>query len=422
MCEGKKNMKLQKNKIAMAVLVASIPFAAVAAETPQAVQEKAVANSPAGDPTGASATVAAAASGALDATVLSDNNPFQTQAQGFDNTIAAGITGAPDGPFADGDDSDPEDPPAQSDVQRDRFDSANVFMNNGDAVSQRLIDLSPEQNPFKPQMQGGRDTVVDFARENVVGGINNGAGGAPGANTFWSDTSGNTAPPNGMKAGEDAFATLVDQGVFGAVNGVINLPTMAAGGETDPTAYAAAIQAIPTAVQTGVTAALFAFDNPNVAAADEPVVADGGVSDAILLTATGVVPGAADTCFFTSEVSAAGVELDFGTAESYLSASGKSAEATVTVLCGDKDDANKALRLSTTQVGESDAVTGAIGGEAAAFTLLADDAPLASFAKSDFESSNSIALSATYDKASAAGRKGGAVTFAADQFLYVRVD
>ncbi len=418
-------MKLQKSQIAIAVLLASLPFSAVAAEadTPQAVYNKLVANSPAGDPTGQGQTGVNAISGALEATVLSEQNPFEAQADGVDNAIAAGVAGAPDGPFAGGGDPDPEDPPvAQSDVQRDRFDSANVFMNNGDAVSQRLIDLSPDQNPIKSQMQGGRDTVVGFARDNVVEGINNGAGGSPGANTFWSQTDTNTTPPNGMKAGEDAFATLVDQGVFGVVNGVINLPAMAAGGETDPTAYATAIQAIPTAVQTGVTAALFAFENPNVASADDPVVADGGVSDAILLTATGMVPGAADTCFFTSAVSDAGVELNFGTAESYLSASGKSADATVTVLCGDKDDANKALRLSTAQVGQDDVVNGDIGGEEASFTLLAEDAPLASFAMTDFTSSNSIALSATYDKASAAGRKGGLVSFAANQYLYVRVD
>jgi hypothetical protein len=415
-------MELQRTQIAMAILLASLPLSAVAADadTPQAIHDKLVANSPAGDPTGQGQTGVDTINTVVEATVLSEQNPFESQADGLDNAIAAGVAGAPDGPLAGGSDPDP-DAPEQSDVQRDRFDSANVFMDNGDAVSQRLIDLSPEQNPIKSQMQGGRDTVVDFARSNIVDGINNGAGGSPGANTFWSQTDTNTTPPNGMKAGEDAFATLVDQGVFGAVNGVINLPAMAAGGETNPEAYAAAVQAIPTALQTGATAALFAFENPNITTED-PVVADGGVADAILLTATGVVPGAADTCFFTAEVSDAGVELDFGSAASFLDSSGKSAEAQITVLCGDKDDANKALRLSTAPVGDSDVVSGSIGGETTSFTLLAEDAPLASFSKTDFQSSNNVNLSATYDKSSTAGRKGGLVAFAADQYLYVRVE
>lgn len=418
-------MTHKKSPLAIAVLLASLPLAAVAVEpnepdAPQAVHDKTVANSPVGDPSGGQAQTVVDTANIPVGFLVAEDAPFGAPQpfQLADDGIAEGVAGAPDGPFAE--DSDPGEEPPRSDVKRDRFDSANVFMDNGDAVSNRLIGLSPDENPIKGQMQEGRDTVVGFARDNIVGGINNGAGAVPGANFFWSQTTTNTTPPNGMKAGEDAFATFVDQGVFGAVNGVINLPEMAAGGETEPTAYQAAIVAIPTAVQIGANAALFAFDNPE--APDAPVVADGGVSDAILLTASGTVPGAADTCFFESAVASAGVNLDFDTQDSYLEAAGASADATISVLCGDKDDANKALRLSTAAVGNNDQVGGTIGGEDTTFTLLAEGAPLAAFALSDFEASNEIALSATYDKASTAGRKGGLVAFNANQFLYVRVE
>ncbi|MES3040657.1 MAG: hypothetical protein V4730_05795 [Pseudomonadota bacterium] len=394
------------------------------ADTPQAAYEKLTSTSPVGDPTEQGQTPVNAVNTVAEATILMapPPGPLSTFPQPFqqgDDMLAGVVSGLPGG----GGGTPPPAKP-QSDVGRDRLDTPNVIQANGAAVSTRLINEIPAQAPaqIRDNAPTGQSAILGVSQQ-VVDGFND------GANPFFAQSTGLTAPPTQMKAGEDAFATFIDQGAFGVVNGVITVAALvsdAAQSQTPPSPVAvqAAITAIPTALSDGGNAAIFAFNTPNTTPPNNPN-SGSGFENFIMLTASGSVPGTADTCFFSSTDSTAGVEINFDKADdTYFRNNGSSNAATLTVQCGDKSaGTTKSLKLSTSAAAITSTVTGSIGGLTETFELFADDIGLASFAKSSYANGdNTIALTATFPKEGAAAKKGGVVAFVNTSALYVRVE